>query len=155
MWKDSNIPSPINRLDHHKANNINLLNPYRMPCFKKRDDYKSGSERKYCTLYLWNSPGLFSRQLIQYAFLVSVIQDYTINGIKLKVWLCRTKRSAIQWVHILSCEWVKDYWLEIMSLITPELCSTNFKLARQLGACYVVNFQLLNEAAYHHPPRPP
>ena len=109
VWKDSNIPSPIKRLNHHKANNINLLNPYRMPRFMKRDDYKSGSERKYCTLYLWNSPGLFSRHLIQYAFLVSVIQDYTINGIKLKVWLCRTKRSAIQWVHIklISCEWVR------------------------------------------------
>ena len=34
-------------------------------------------------------------------------------------------------------------------------CSTNFKLASQLGAGYVVNYQLLNEAEYHHPPRPP
>ena len=25
----------------------------------------------------------------------------------------------------------------------------------ELGAGYVVNFQLLNEAEYHHPPRPP
>ena len=33
-----------------------------------------------------------------------------------------------------------------MSMITPELCSTNFKLASQLGAGYVVNYQLLNEA---------
>ena len=100
VWKDSNIPSPIKRLDHHKANDINWLNPYCMPCFMKTDDYKSGSERTYCTLSLWNSPGLFSRHLIQYAFVVYVIQDYTINGIKLKVWLCRTKRSAIQWVYI-------------------------------------------------------
>ena len=42
-----------------------------------------------------------------------------------------------------------------MNLITPELCSTNFKLASQLGAGYVVNCQLLKEAEYHHPPRPP
>ena len=44
---------------------------------------------------------------------------------------------------------------DLMSLITPELCSTNFKLASQLGAGYVVNFQVLNEAEYHHHPRPP
>ena len=34
-------------------------------------------------LSLWNSPGLFSRRLVQYAFVVYVIQDYTINGLKL------------------------------------------------------------------------
>ena len=35
VWKDSNIPSPIKTLDHHKSNNINLLNSHRMPCFVK------------------------------------------------------------------------------------------------------------------------
>ena len=123
MWKDSNIPSPIKRLDHHKANNINLLNPYCMPCFMKRDDYKSGSERKYCTLSLWNSPGLFSRHLIQYAFVVYVIQDYTINGIKLKVWLCRTKRSAIQWVYI-NIMWMR---LSIITLLDLHNSSDDMK----------------------------
>ena len=38
-----------------------------------------------------------------------------------------------------------------MSLITPELCSTNLMLASQLGAGqgHLVNYQLLNEAEYH------